>query len=360
MMRSEIDMNAPSGQTKEFQSMIARPWKVLLAAALMLNAGLAWAGTSERLGTGGASELRIPVGARSVAMSWANLSSATGVDAIFSNPAGLAASDNQTEVMFSYAKYIADMNLNYLAIAQKMGGHGTIGLSVKVLSVGDIIATTESAPDGTGDVFNPTLADLGISYAKSLTDRVNFGGTMYYLSEKVMQTSATGLSFDFGFQYDTGYRGVRLGAAMKNFGGAQTFGGSDFEMNQHLPQDDPQAANRTVALSSAEFELPSLFAGGFSWPVLEGTNSLILHGVYQSNSFNVDEFRFGGEFRWKKDFALRAGYKATSDSNELFGFTYGAGVRIPVGTTSMFVDYAGQHVNNYFDDVHHIDLEFTF
>ena len=334
-------------------------WKILMAA-LVLHAGHAWAGTEERLGTGGSSELRIPVGARSVAMAWANLGSVAGVDALFSNPAGLAGTDNRTEVLFSYARYIADMNLNYVAIGQKVGDFGSLGFSAKVLGVGDIIRTTETAPDGTGDIFSPTFSTLGLTYAKALTDRVNFGGTVYYIAESILQTNSNGVAFDFGFQYDTGFRGIRLGAAMKNFGGSQEFGGADFESNQHLPGDDPQAANRTLALTSAEYELPSLFAGGASWPVVRGIHNVTLHGLYQSNSFNVDEFRLGGEYRWRTDFSVRLGYKASSNSDELFDFSYGAGLRVPFGGSNMYVDYAGQRVSNFFDDVQHISVEFTF
>jgi hypothetical protein len=334
-------------------------WKFVVAA-VALHAGLAWAGTQERLGTGGASELRIPVGARSVGLAWSNVGSVTGAEALFGNPAGLAAGENRTEVLFSYSRYIADMNLNYLALSQKLGDFGTLGFAAKVLSIGDIIRTTETAPDGTGDVFRPTLSTFSVTFAKSLTDRVNFGGTIDYVSESVLQTKAGGVAFDFGFQYDTGLHGVRLGMAMKSFGGSQQFGGADFETNQQFPQDDPQAANRTVALTSAEFELPSLFAGGASWPVLQGVNSLTLHGLYQSNSFGVDEFRVGGEYLWHKDFAARVGYKATSNKDDLFGLSYGVGVRAPFGGSSMFIDYAGQTVSDFFGDVHHVSLMFTF
>jgi hypothetical protein len=340
--------------------MKARLWKGIVVAAVALHAGMAWAGTDTRLGTGGGSELRIPVGAKSVALAWSNVGSSTGAEALFSNPAGLASAEHKTEVLFSHAAYIANMNLEYVAIAQQMGGFGAIGFSAKVLSVGDIVVTTEAAPDGTGQTINPTFATLGFTYAKQLTDRVNFGGTLYYISETVMQTSSSGAAFDFGFQYDTGYKGIRLGAAMKNFGPSQAFSGSDFERNLHLPEDDPQAANRTVALGSAEYELPSLFAGGLSWPVLQGVNTVTVHGLYQSNSFGVDEGRFGAEYGWRKTLALRVGYKYTTSDNELFGLTYGLGLRVPLGSANVYVDYAGQQVSDFFDDVQHIGVTLTF
>lgn len=340
--------------------MNARLGKVVLAALVALHAGLAWAGTEERMGTGGANELRIPVGARSVGIAWSNLGSVGGAEALFTNPAGLAATERNTEVMFSYARYIADMNLNYIAIGQKLGGFGSLGFTAKVLSIGDIIRTTESAPDGTGDVFSPTFATIGVSYAKSLTDRVNFGGTIAYTSESILQTKSTGVSFDFGFQYETGFHGLRIGGAMKNFGASQEFGGSDFEMNQQIPEDDPQAANRTLALTSAAFELPSQFGGGVSWPAIQGVNTLMVHAIYQSNSYGLDELRLGGEYDWKDMFAVRLGYRYSSADEDLWGLTYGAGAQIGFSGGRMRIDYAGQMVDSFFDDVHHIGIGFEF
>lgn len=341
--------------------MNARLSKVLMAMlACAALAGPAAAGTEERLGTGGDSEGRIMVGARSVGLAYSNLGSVRGAEAMFGNPAGLALGDSKTEVLFSHASYIADMNVNYIAYAQQLGGFGSVGLNVKVLSVGDIIRTTEEAPDGTGDIFRPTFTTIGLAYARELTDRAAFGGAVHLISESVLQTHATGVSFDFGFQYDTGVRGIRIGAAMQNFGPAQLFSGADFDRNLLIPEDDPQSANRTLTTSSATSELPSLFAGSASWPVIRGVNELSLSALYQSNSFNVDEFRFGAEYGWHKDYFLRVGYKATSSSDELFGLCYGFGLKLPVGGSQLQLDYAGQVVKDFFDDVQHVGLTYRF
>ena len=329
-------------------------------AALALLASPAWAGSEDRLGTGGNPAGRILVGARSVGLAYSDLASVSGVEALFGNPAGLARGDVGTEVLFSHANYIADMDLNYVAVAQSMGGWGRVGLNVKVLSVGDIIRTTETAPDGTGDVFQPSFTTMGFSYAKAITDRVNFGGSVKVISEKVLQTASTDMAFDFGFQYDTGVRGIRLGAAMQNFGNAQKFSGEDLDHSFNFPEDDPEAAPRTASLSTAEAELPSLFTGSVSWPAMVGVNALSLYGVYQSNSSTVDEFRLGGEYTYRHQFALRLGYKLTSSDDEIFGLTYGLGVEVPLGSTKMSLDYAGQSVSDFFDDVQHVGLTFRF
>ena len=340
--------------------MNARIKTMIAVTALLLQAGVAWAGSETRLGTSGASEMRLLVGARTVGMFGSNTGMVTGAEALFYNPAGLAAAERPTEVMFSYASYIADMKLNYVAVAQKMGDLGSVGFSAKVLTVGDMDFTSETAPDGTGETFSPTFGVLGFTYAKQITDRVNFGGTMSYVTERVLQTSATGLAFDFGFQYDTGYHGVHLGAAMKNYGSPQSFSGADFEKNQILTTDNPQAAPHTLSLGSAEYELPSLFAGALSMPLTRGINNFTVHALYQSNSFDVDEFRFGAEYEYRSDLALRVGYKYTSNEDNLYGLAYGVGVRVPLGGSFMRVDYAGQQVSDFFDDVQHVGVTFVF
>jgi len=334
-------------------------WIVLMA--LTLTSAPALAGSPERLGTSGADEMRIGVGVRSLGMGGADLGNISGVEALFYNPGGLAMGTAPTEVMFSYSRLIADMDLNYVALTQKMGNVGTLGISVKALSVGDIERTTESAPDGTGEIFSPTFAVIGLSYGRELTDRVAFGGTIAYLNEDILQENARGFSLDFGFQYDTDYRGLRFGLAMKNVGPAPEFTGTDLERLQQVSGDDPNAAKRALSSSSAGFELPTYFQFGLSYPAVhmpQGT--LTLHGLYSSNSFMVDEGRLGAEYLYRKDYALRAGYKFTSDGSDLFGLTYGVGLRMAIGTSHLWLDYAGEQVSDFFDDVQHVALTFQF
>ena len=320
-----------------------------------------WAGTDARVGTGGAIELRLPVGARALALGGATLASERGVEALFYNPAGVAATEANTEVVFSHTEYIADINLNYFGLAHSFGSLGFVGLSAKVLSIGDIQRTTESAPDGTGEIFSPTFATLGATYSRRMTDRVNFGGTLYYLSEKILQESATGVAFDFGFQYDAGYRGLALGLTLKNLGPSMAFSGSDFEQSIFRPEDDPTAARRTVTNTTAGFELPTFIQFGASYPLLnQGMNRAVLYGAFQNNSFARDEFRGGLEWTYRNDYALRVGYAGSGKENDLFGLNYGLGVRVPFGASRMIVDYAGQHVSDFFDDIHHVSLRMTF
>ena len=62
-----------------------------------------------------------------------------------------------TELMFTNTQYIADMKVNYAAVATHAGGLGVLGLQRQVLSIGDIVVTTEDAPDGTGEILKPDV-----------------------------------------------------------------------------------------------------------------------------------------------------------------------------------------------------------
>ncbi|MGH7742208.1 MAG: PorV/PorQ family protein [Candidatus Eiseniibacteriota bacterium] len=330
-------------------------------ASLCLTAGLAWGGTTARVGTSGASELRMPVGARSIALAGADLAMVSGAEAMFYNPAGIVATQNKTELVFSNTQMIDYMALNYIGVMQVLGNFGTIGVSAKVLSIGDIIQTTELAPEGTGATFSPTFSVLGLTYGKAMTDRVNFGGSLNYTSEKILQETAAGVAFDLGFQYDTGYRGARLGIALKSIGANMNYSGTDFEFITPIPGSDPQAAGRNVATQSADFELPTSLQFSVGVPLAQGVNSFNLYGAYNSNSFGRDEARFGGEWTLKKMFSLRGGYNYNGESSATYQYAYGLGVKVPMGGSHLNVDYAGQPVHGgYFNDVQSLSVGLTF
>ena len=188
----------------------------------------------------------------------------SGVEAMFWNPAGLGTL-TKTEAMFSHTQYFADMKLNYVALAPRTwDDFGVLGFSAKVLSVGDVIVTTESAPEGTGEVAQPTFTVLGLTWARQFTDRVVFGASGNLVSEHIINQSATGVAFDFGVQYLTDWRGLKLGMVMKNFGPSMTYSGPGTEISILPPDQDPSGQPRIFTSETASFELPSFFTMGAS------------------------------------------------------------------------------------------------
>jgi hypothetical protein len=346
---------------------------VLLAAA----AGAAFAGSDERKGTSGAHELRIPVGPRGTALGGAVVSDVSGAEAIFWNPAGLGSLEG-TEALFSHTTYFADQKLNFASIATKVGEFGVIGVNAKVLSIGDIIVTTEDAPEGTGDIIEPTFTVLGLSVGRQFTDRVLAGLTVNYVNERIISTSASGVAFDFGVQYLTGWHGLKLGMVMKNFGTSMEFTGENFEINAPLPGSDPTASPRTYRSTSAKFEMPSYFSLSASYNVLNNsTNRLLAFGSFQQNNFEGDHVSTALEWSYREMFALRGSWfgsiistvdPVTGDENGDFkggddlyqGFAFGAGASARTGGTKLGIDVTYRPVRDFFDDIVELGLRLTF
>src|SRR5262245_33397576 len=227
-------MRDPLGRFRSSGVLRLRFLAIGLVAISSLSPGLAQAGSEERKGTGGALELRLPVGPRGSALGAPVVADVSGIEATFWNPAGLGALEHPA-VLFTHTNYIADMNLNYAAVAMKLGDFGSLGFHAKVLDIGDVIETTEDAPEGTGVIISPTFTTLGMTWGRRFTDRVLFGATVNYITETVLNTSARGVGIDLGVQYVTGWRGLRFGVAMKNFGPSMHFSGEDFNATFRPP-----------------------------------------------------------------------------------------------------------------------------
>lgn len=355
-------------------------WRVCALTALLgLVAGTAFAGSVGRKGTAGAVELRIPVGARGTALGGAVASDITGVEAMFWNPAGLATVEG-TDAMFSHQNYFADMKLNYAGIATRMGGFGVLGLSAKVLSVGDIIVTTEAAPDGTGEILTPTFSVLGVTWARQFTDRVNFGGTLNYVSENIADNTAAGVAFDFGVQYVTDWHGFRLGMVIKNYGTSMGFGGPGFEVSVLDPNQDPNAGPHKLTYDATDFEMPSYLSLSSNYNLMQSSKArLTALAAFQNNNFSGDNLRGGLEWAYRDMFALRGSYYGTFDGSidqltgeesysfgggdDLYtGWAIGAGYNAHVGGTSKIgVDVSYRPVRDgLFDDTFELGMHVKF
>lgn len=340
--------------------MKARRFVMVLAGILLAAASSAWAGGTDRVGTAGAQELRIPVGAASVAIGGSAVALGNGLENLFWNPASLASSD-ESEALVSYSTYLADSKVNYGAISARLGSQGMIALSAKVLNIGNITVTTENAPEGTGQILTPNFTVLGLSYGRRVTDRVLLGVTGSFVNERVADVKASGVAFDFGVQYDPGWRGFRFGFAMKNVGPNMTFDGAGLEQRLVLPGDDPSAAPHVVKLESTDFQLPSYLQIGAAYDIALGGGELPRHlsvyATFQGNNFSTDEYKLGAQLPVGDWLALRAGYvgqaplkKADRQQDYLYSYTYGAGIKFKLGDRPVNFDWAGTHVGEFFND----------
>ena len=361
-------------RSDRIRRIVQRALSVLMLAACVVTQAVA--GSDERKGTGGALELRLPVGPRGSALGPPVTADASGVDAVFWNPAGLATVE-RTDAVFSHTQYIADMKLNYAAVATHIP-IGVLAFNAKVLSIGDIEVTTEDAPEGTGEVISPTFSVLGVSLSRQFTDRVMFGLTTNFVREQVQSLTAGGLSLDFGVQYLTGYHGLRFGMAMKNFGPGLEFKGDNLNVNVQPPGGDPTALNRTLGFSTASFEQPSYFTLAGSYDLVnDAQQRLCVMSAFQNNNFVGDNLSGGAEWTYRKMFSLRGSWFGTvntpidastgettshiaSGDDLMSGWAFGAGANAKTGGSNLGVDVAWRGVRRFFDNTLELALRMAF
>jgi hypothetical protein len=336
---------------------------LMLLVALMFCSHLGLAGRGDKAGTSAAPWLLIPVGGRDLAMGGSTVASSYGIEAVYYNPAGVAWSRKQSEAIFSHMNYIADIGVDYVGISSTFEGFGTLAITLKSLSIGDIAITTESAPDGTGETFTPRYSSLGITYASAFTDRISVGITTNIVTEQIDRVSANGIGFDFGVQYKNfaNVGGLDLGVAVKNIGPQMQYDGSGLIRRGQL--DELLRPSSFYKLEAARAELPSVIELGFAYKMpLNDQSHINLASIFQNQNLSDDEYKLGAEFVWDNSFFVRGGYNLSQESyvdSYIFGATLGAGINQNFDGLDFTFDYAYREAK-YFDANHVFSVKLGF
>jgi len=320
---------------------------ILIAVSLAYQNG--YSGPRKKYGTLAAPELLIPLGSSGTSLGGSNLATVTGVDAMYWNPAGLSqVNTNSGEIMFSSMNYIADINVNYFAGVVKLGSFGSVGGSIRSMSFGEEMVTTEYSPEGTGAMFSPTYIVGTLSFARAMTDKIHFGTSVKLISEQIAEVSATGMAFDFGLQYVAGPSGLRFGIALKNLGGAMQFTGPG--LDRTYTENGVQTVRRVTL---QEFDLPTNLEIGLGYTTtFSKNNNITLSTAFQNSSYSSDEYKFGLEYNYNQMLFLRGAFTVYPDNSEiddvnksLFGPAFGAGLKYPFGSLTLGFDYAYRVIN---------------
>ena len=323
----------------------------LLGAIMLLSLpSVGRAGDPTRVGTAGAPELLIPVGARGVALGDAYVSGITGIEAIFWNPAGLAQNSGGVDVLFSHMNYIADIGVNYVGIGTRIGTLGNFALTLKSLSFGDITQTTDQFPDGGIGTYSPSYVTMGLTYAKGLTDRIYVGASVKYVSEKIMRETATGVAFDAGIQYKTDV-GLKFGIAVRNIGSSMQFAGDDMSYLATVPGSNPNAPQTPLYVEASSFDMPSTFDIGASYDlVMNDENKVTVIATFRNDNYGTDKYMGALEYNFDETVFLRGGWIFATSVNgsglvsdgddNIFGPTAGIGIQTSLGGSQLNIDYA--------------------
>jgi hypothetical protein len=387
---------------------------IIFAGVALLVAGMpnnTWAGNRDRSGQAGASHLLIDPWARSNGMANAGIAEIRGLESVYSNVAGLTYV-KKTELCFNRTQYLvgsnAGININSLTFAQKLGrkgkDFGVLGVSFMSMGFGDVPITTVAQPEGGLGTFSPNLMYIGLHYAKSFNNFIKGGISLKVINESIADLHATGFAIDAGVQYIAGkFENFKIGVSLRNIGLPMSYKGDGMTFRSIITGSTHE---QTLAVRSAEYEMPALLAIGVSYDFLffgkeyasmskedleaegltrdDAQHRITLAGSFTANSYTRDIFAVGLEYGFMNYFMVRAGYSLENISSQketnvndatqtvttvllnsdsfFVGPSVGATAVIPLAKgnngSRIYIDYAYRFTHKWKGN-HYIGLKFT-
>jgi len=177
-------------------------------------------GDNDKVGSVAFKFLNIQTDARGAALGGLS-AQASGAGALFSNPAGIAGTEGMN-LTAGLSQYLVETNITNFGFVMPLMG-GAVGVSVVSVNYGDIMksgwaGTTEFVFEPNQGTFTASDMAMQVSYGQNLSDKFSIGGTAKVLSQNIDNESISGLAFDIGTQFDIGYKGMKMGAVISNFG----------------------------------------------------------------------------------------------------------------------------------------------
>ncbi|MEA3287626.1 MAG: PorV/PorQ family protein [Candidatus Marinimicrobia bacterium] len=306
---------------------------IVLITFLLIGRGAVGQEIFEKIGTAGAHFLDISLDARVRGMGDA-YAALTMPDASAShyNPATLVFVPSWS-TSFGMVNYFAGISVNGGSAAYRLDGIGTVGLSFRGLNSGTMEETTVLQQDGTGNTFEWSDVAIGLNFARSFTDRFAFGMNLKYIKESISayDLNASAWAVDLGTYYRTGFRSLRLGMTIRNFGPELDFNTSftDFNNGEIVPEPSEYHP----------FHMPLTFQVGVAMDFLEDTNNHFLTVAIDAVHPNeaAERLNIGVDYRFMNTIHLRGGGWLAPE-NTSYAALFG-GVGIEVASIGRF-DYA--------------------
>jgi hypothetical protein len=283
----------------------------------------------QRAGISSAHFLKIGVGARSIGMGESYVAVADDIEALYWNPAGITLFNRPT-AFFSHAQWVVDVQMEYAGFAFNLGSANSFGVAVTYLHTEDMKETTELQPFGTGRSFSFGDFLAAFTYGRKMTDKFSFGLTVKYMYENIADITMSGLLFDLGTHYNTGWKSTRFAVALSHFGPDLQPSGT----TQYINLD-----NEVVKISDFQsFAPPTVFRIGVAGELVDNAAHRITTSVQLNHpNDNAENINLGMEYWWNRTIALRIGYK-TAQVEE--SFSAGFGLHFPITMADFKLDYA--------------------
>ena len=309
------------------KSIIKNPmkWLTISLVVISFQTMIMAEGDNDKVGSSAFKFLNIQTDAHGAALGGL-AAQASGANALFWNPAGIAGSEG-IGVSAGMTQWLVETQVMNAGVVMPMMG-GTVGLSLVSVNYGEIMksgwaGTTEFVFEPNQGSFTPTDLSLQASYGRSLSDKFSLGGTAKMISQSIDDVSISGLAFDIGTQFNTGYRGISMGAVVSNFG----------------PDVDSQAPEDASYEEFPGMSLPMTFSFGVVGEAIPGLNAG-LNVLKQADM--AQEFIFNGEYSVAGLASLRFSYNISNPQQPM---SFGAGLGM-AGITANFAITTTQYFDN--------------
>uniref|UniRef100_A0A7V3PU92 PorV/PorQ family protein n=1 Tax=candidate division WOR-3 bacterium TaxID=2052148 RepID=A0A7V3PU92_UNCW3 len=339
---------------------------LLLASVAMFSTAQA---AFSKVATTGANFLKISVG-RASGMGDAFTALADDASATWFNPAGLAHIKRQAQM--NHANWFADLNHDYLTVVLPVTNFGTLGIWANALTMGEIEQTTVDDPktpvcedEGTGLTISANDLAFGLSYARIITDKLSIGLTVKGVQQTIWDMGASGIGIDFGLFYNTGFKSLRLGAAITNFGTQLAFSGPHLDYNFYWPDSGPTQLQGSYKTTPSP--LPTAFRFGVAMDLLQCAPNRLTAAIDIVHPSDINEtVNIGLEYGLSEILFLRGGYILNVDQNyqEKLGYLTGlcAGIGVkgkPTQALELGLDYSFRYYQ-YIKPAHRLMLTVGF
>lgn len=301
--------------------------------------------------------LNIGVGARSLAMGGAQVSSVRDVTAAYWNPAALTSIRHRYEFSLMHAEYFAGIaQYDYLGFTTPFGNQNQVAVSLIRFGVDDI-PDTRFLYDANGALnydniqfFNAADYALLLSFGRDISDRLKLGANAKVIHRNVGKfAQAWGFGLDIGGIYRT--KQLTLGLMLKDITTTYNAWAHDAEQVRAIYSQ----TNNEIPVNTVELTLPRAIGSisydkklGSSFSMvaaldLEATFDGPRNTLISSELISVDP-RIGLEFGFKNLAYLRAGVRNFQQIKDFQGtksmdFLPSAGLGIMI-TEKVQIDYA--------------------
>jgi hypothetical protein len=325
--------------------------KLTIIIGLLFFSSAVFGQTFNKAGRTSFQILKIGIGARNAALGESGIASMQDVNAAFWNPAALT-QFNGTQVSFDYTEWFAGLNISSGVVGENIDGVGSFAISYNDLNYGQIPEALVTSASGnvdtrTGNTFSGGDLIVGLDFAKEFTDKLSIGLGVKYLREDLFVYSSSGVAFDVGTYYKTGWHAVRIAMSAQNLGG-------------------PARWLYTQQESEQSYDLPIVFRIGWAVDLMGGNDSFLggdpaenkltfsMDGVH-SNDYG-ERVLMGLEYTAFNFISLRGGYRLNYTEGNL---SFGAGINYTLGPINIKFDYA-YVAYSYLQSPNRLSLIMTF